>query len=373
MRPATDSGKDQGNDMTRTTAAKHGGTIIKNPTGTWTLRYWADGKQTNRTFRDEIGKPGSGRKLAEDFSLKLAVGKREGDVTFADKSKGAVRFADYAGTWIEAHKNPGTRAVLRSTLKLLAGEIGNKTLAQVAGDREGAQRLIDNAPGTYARKVRIVLVSPCNEALKSGRLSSHRLRGLKVEEIAKPDDFEAATRAQLDIMAEHLGDRAMIVWLGAFAGLRIGETLAVNIADFIMDGRVLRVHDQREANGTLAGHLKARKPGEYRDIPVSRELGRKVQDAPRDADGYLFGQEWRPTIMDAWRKARDDAGLPSSYTPHSLRDQYATVLLSNLVSVPDVSRWLGHKDINVTFTYYSKAIPSSAARARDVIDAALAA
>lgn len=195
--------------MTRTIAAKHGGTIIKNATGTWTLRYWADGKQTNKTFRDEIGKPGSGRKLAEDFSLKLAVGKREGDVTFADKSKAAVRFLDYAGTWIDAHKNENTRAVLRSTLKVIAGEIGNKTLAQVANDREGAQRLIDNAPGTYARKVRIILVSPLNEALKAGRLASHRLRGLKVEETVKNDAFQAATRTQLDMMADHLGDRAM--------------------------------------------------------------------------------------------------------------------------------------------------------------------
>jgi hypothetical protein len=209
-------GKIRETNMTRTIAAKHGGTIIRNATGTWTLRYWADGKQTNKTFRDEPGKPGSGRKLAEDFSLKLAVGKREGDVSFADKSKAAVRFVDYAGTWIDAHKNQGTRATLRSTLKLISGELGNRTLAQVAADREGAQRLIDNAPGTYARKVRIVLVSPCNEALKSARLASHRLRGLKVEEEIKADDFEPATRAQLDIMADALGDRGMIIWLGIF-------------------------------------------------------------------------------------------------------------------------------------------------------------
>jgi integrase len=339
----------------------------------WTLRYWADGRQRERTFRDTPGKLGSGKKLAEDFALKLAVGKREGDVTFADKSKGAVRFTEYAEQWIAAHKNAGTRAVLRSTLKLLAGELGNKTLAQVAGDREGAQKLIDDAPGTYARKVRILLVSPCNEALKSGRLASHRLRGLKVEEEIRKDDFTPATRAQLDQMASELGDRAMIIWLGVYAGLRIGETLAVNIGDFIMDGHVLRVQRQRGADGSLTANLKARKEGDFRDVPVSRELWRLVQAAPRDADGYLFPAEWRPTVMNAFRKSRDAAGLPSSYTPHSLRDQYATTLLSNLVSVPDVAKFLGHRNIQVTFAYYHKAIPSAAALARDVIDRALAA
>jgi hypothetical protein len=81
----------------------------------WTLRYWdptastksgSKGALRERTFRDAPGKPGSGKKLAEDFTLKLAVGKRECDITFADKSKGAVRFVDYAAEWIDSHKNP---------------------------------------------------------------------------------------------------------------------------------------------------------------------------------------------------------------------------------------------------------------------------
>ena len=349
----------------------------------WTLRYWdpsastksgSKGALRERTFRDTPGKAGSGRKLAEDFALKLAVGKREGDVSFADRSKSAIRFTDYAGQWIDGHHNPATRAVLRSTLKVIAGELGSRTLAQVANDREGAQRLIDTAPGTYAKKVRILIVSPCNEALKAGRLASHRLRGLKVEEEVRKDDFSAATRAQLDRLALALGERHMITWLGAFAGLRLGETLGVNISDFIEGGTVLRVQRQRAADGSILPNLKARKTGEFRDVPVSSQLWSKVQSAPRDAEGYLFAAENRTTVMNHWRRARDAAGLPGSYTPHTLRDQFATALLSSgLVSVPDVARWLGHSNIQITYRYYFKYIPSAAARARDVIDAALAA
>jgi hypothetical protein len=50
----------------------------------------------------------SGKRLAEDFGLKLATGKWEGDITFADKSKGAVSFVAYAGEWIERHKRSQT-------------------------------------------------------------------------------------------------------------------------------------------------------------------------------------------------------------------------------------------------------------------------
>ena len=55
--------------------------------------------------------------------------------------------------------------------------------------------------------------------------------------------------------------------------------------------------------------------------------------------GYLFKAENRTTTHTAFCKARDAAGLPASYTPHSLRDQYATVMLSNLMPIVDVARW----------------------------------
>lgn len=58
----------------------------------WTLRYWADGKQRERSFKDEVRNKrtvyGSGRKLAQDAQLKPTVDKRADDRTFADYVKG---------------------------------------------------------------------------------------------------------------------------------------------------------------------------------------------------------------------------------------------------------------------------------------------
>jgi hypothetical protein len=67
----------------------------------WTLRYWADGKQRERSFRDEVrsGRTvyGSGRKLAQDAQLKLTVDKRSGDKTFADyTTAGKANFGEAA-------------------------------------------------------------------------------------------------------------------------------------------------------------------------------------------------------------------------------------------------------------------------------------
>src|ERR1700760_1806067 len=59
----------------------------------WTLRYWAGGRQVEKSFRD-TKRPGtkrvdygSGKKLAEDWQLRLSVDKRSGDVTFADHGR----------------------------------------------------------------------------------------------------------------------------------------------------------------------------------------------------------------------------------------------------------------------------------------------
>ena len=47
----------------------------------WTLRYWADGRQRELSFADELdgsGRPryGSGKRLAQDAQLKIAHDKR---------------------------------------------------------------------------------------------------------------------------------------------------------------------------------------------------------------------------------------------------------------------------------------------------------
>jgi hypothetical protein len=61
----------------------------------WTLRYWVNGKQLEKSFKDEIRNErvsyGSGRKLAQDFQLKLTVDKRSGDITFASHGRPASR------------------------------------------------------------------------------------------------------------------------------------------------------------------------------------------------------------------------------------------------------------------------------------------
>jgi hypothetical protein len=70
--------------------------------------------------------------------------------------------------------------------------------------------MIESVPGTYRAKARIVLVSPCNEALKQGRITSHLLRGLIVQVPTRRAKVILATNEQLEVMAAKLGDRGLM-------------------------------------------------------------------------------------------------------------------------------------------------------------------
>jgi len=105
----------------------------------WTLRYWADGRQREASFADELdgsGRPryGSGKRLAQDAQLKIAHDKRAR--VFIDPKLGSTWFRDECEKWISRH--PGTEATklaYRNILNAHVGPVfGHRTLAAVAQD-----------------------------------------------------------------------------------------------------------------------------------------------------------------------------------------------------------------------------------------------
>ena len=62
--------------------------------------------------------------------------------------------------------------------------------------------------------------------------------------------------------------------------------------------------------------------------------------------------------------------MPPEFIPHSLRHLYASTALAEGIPITEVSRWLGHKSIEVTYQIYGHLVPSSFDRARDALDAA---
>ena len=162
----------------------------------------------------------------------------------------------------------------------------------------------------------------------------------------------------------------LTIWLMRGCGLRIEEAFAVQKTCFRDGGTVLRVFEQASRDGKKTMPLKHRKAGEYRDIPVPAYLWDMVKDLP---DGYLFIMDGKLPVYSTYRPSFNrlarKAGIPEGFTPHSLRHAFVSALLSRGVPITDVAKWLGHRNINVTYATYGHLVPSSLGRAQDVLNA----
>jgi Phage integrase family len=363
----------------------------------WTLRYWVNGKQVEKSFKDKqhptTGRVdyGSGKKLARDWQLKLTVDKRSGDITFTDRSKsGKQNFGEACEQFI-ARMRVGENSrdrYLHSYRTYVQGVFGGRTLAQVAQDRDGVTEhltvTMKHLSNTPRQQTRLVIVGTCDEAVKAGRLARHNLADIALADHGPKNlrsDFVFPSYEQVKFVADGgfnpetkraIGGAGLCVWLMRGCGLRIEEALAVSKEDFIEGGTVLRVMWQASGNGRDREPLKHRKRGEYRDVPVPSWLWTMVKDLP---DGPLMpGLGGKPfqrygTIYFRFTGAAEVAGIPDGFTPHSLRHAFASAMLARGVQITELAHFLGHRDINVTHQVYGHLLPSAAKRAVAALDA----
>jgi integrase len=146
----------------------------------------------------------------------------------------------------------------------------------------------------------------------------------------------------------------------------------------ISHGKNLRVKEQVKP-AAQPRPLKFRQAGEFRDVPlpeyVSEAIDKHVAEHGTTPDGYLFqGRKYKLVIRRSYQenlqRAAASAGLPPEFIPHSLRHLYASTALAEGIPITEVSRWLGHKNIEVTHQIYGHLIPSSFDRARAALDQA---
>jgi Phage integrase family len=364
----------------------------------WTLRYWVNGKQVEKSFKDKqhpstgIVDYGSGRRLARDWQLKVTVDKRSGDVAFADHSKSGKRnFGSAVESFIaRLPVSDASKYHYRSVyLKHVKPVFGEMTLAQVAGDRDGVMELLavkmKHLSNTPRQQARYVIVGTLDEAVKAGKLTRHRLDGIELADHGRYSRkaFVFPSYAQVRFVADGgvnpetkraVVGAGLCVWLMRGCGLRIEEALAVSREDFIEDGAVLRVAWQASGDGEKREPLKHRKAGEYRDVPVPSWLWKIVKDAPAGplipGNGRLFQQYG--TMYFRFVHAAKAAGITEGFAPHSLRHAFASAMLARGVQITELAHFLGHRDISVTHQVYGHLLPSAVKRAVTALDAEFA-
>jgi integrase len=344
----------------------------------WVVRWRdLDGNQKEKSY------PHDKKTIANDLAKKVEGDKIAGIRTITSN----VRFGDYAERVIRQRTGAETtKTRYLSVLHNHLGDLAGRKLATVAQDRSGVKTfLLEILPNrglgrAQVELAQVVITSTVTEAVREREIPSHNLSGIRLpatDETVDDELIAICTNVKVEELAAAMpAELALTVWLARGCGLRQSEATAVKVSDFSDDMGILTLARQ-VSTGTAVKVLKSRKPGETRTLPVPLYVAERVRKHVAEFgvhDGYLFHAKRSRFVSSAtfgreWRKARDIAGMPAEFRFHDIRHVYASHMLANgNIDLPSVSKWLGHKSVDITAKIYAHSLPKTFDRAREFLD-----
>jgi integrase len=162
---------------------------------------------------------------------------------------------------------------------------------------------------------------------------------------------------------QHVERRAMIAVL-VFAGLRVGELLALRWRDVDMAGGWLYVEESKTDAGRrrikIRGALQAELIGvrERQSEPGPDQVVFATSTGRQQSADNFRSRVLRPSVTEANRAltARQSPPLPEGITPHSLRRTFASVLYALGEDPGVVMDEMGHTDPALALRVYRQAM-----------------
>ncbi len=181
------------------------------------------------------------------------------------------------------------------------------------------------------------------------------------------------------LLAAAEGPFRAFVGLSAFAGLRLGETAAVQLGDVDFLRRALRVSRQVQRAGGGEVDVRLPKHGSERTVFLAPSLVEMLAEHIKmhcTNTTWLFaamngGSVTANTIGPQWRRTARRAGV-TGVRLHDLRSFYASGLIAAGCDVVTVQRALGHASASTTLGAYAHLWPTAEDRTRSAAEAMLA-
>jgi len=214
----------------------------------------------------------------------------------------------------------------------------------------------------------------------------------------QPEDVYTEEQLAALIGATEAGElERILVWLGGFCGLRIGEILgfswpAIDLKATSPKVRVIKnlVSEEKEKSdfpgyGNTGRTLKDPKKKSRRTLSAPRELVKDLRlwklkcppARPRVWPGMdplakqlvmltVDGQPLQPKAAQNLLDAACDRADVTRRTLHRLRHTFASQLLKMGTSLSDVSHFLGHRDVGITSRSYAHFIDDDSTAVQDM-------
>jgi integrase len=159
---------------------------------------------------------------------------------------------------------------------------------------------------------------------------------------------------------------AAFIATAAFAGLRVGEILALRWRDVDLARRTIHVRE----NWTR-GETTTPKSGVERAVPVSEELAERLSELARrarctradrlvfcTAGGHHLGYK---SLKLRYRVALREAGIAEDFRFHDLRHTFGSTVI-RCADSREVMEWMGHAELSTTRRYLAFIDRADAAR-----------
>lgn len=343
--------------------------IQKRPNGSWRARYRdAASREHARHFPRKI----DAQRWLDEQTAALVTG------TYVDPKTARTTLGEWCQTWLRGYelKRPSTVRQARVHVRRIIAALGDRPLSAVRPSevREWMTSLRSEglADSTiYALHARLGHIFA--DAVHDGLVPRSPVSRRTSPGAAKQRPY-VATTAQIwalhDAMPEPM--RPAIL-LGAFAGLRVAEIVALRVEDVDFMRGIIQPAVQYP--GVELKTEMSRTP-----IPIPLELAVELNRNPAHwgSPTIVVGMIGRPiapyTLETAFRAARATvADLPEGFRIHDLRHYFASLLISKGLDVKVVQTRLRHSSAKTTLDTYTHLWPDKEESARAAVADVLAA
>ncbi|GAA1997309.1 site-specific integrase [Microbacterium pumilum] len=346
---------------------------------------WRDnGKYRQRTF--------TVKREAERFAYRIENELADGQSTDA-LVKNAKRFREVADAMLDASKKlkPKTRRGLEDALKLhIHPTFGDRRINTITSlDVEAwladlevkvSAKTKEPLSASTRRGIVIALSKVFRYALKHRLINANPCAVID-KPTARREEPIFLTPAEVAAIMQHVGERepvyALVVRFAAYSGVRPGELEALRIRDINFMHRHVEVRRQAQfAPGEGWSYITPKSQAGRRDVPLSASLLLALREHiaahpyRADPDALLWpgrrkgghGDHRAPLSYDApfrhesvYRSYVQPAMIAAGIEPvvwYAFRHYFASACAAAGYSIHDVAKWMGHSNIQLTYSTY---------------------
>jgi integrase len=342
--------------------------IKQRPDGKWRARYRdAGGKEHSRHFPRKI----DAQRWLDEVTAAVLTGQ------YVDPKTARTTVGEWAAVWLKGYsKRPSTVRQAKIHLARITAAFGARPLSSVRPSdvRSWTAALKDEglADSTvYALHKRLGQLYA--DAVHDGIVPKSPV-SRRTSPGAGAQRPYVATTEQVWALYEAMPAHARPgILLGAFAGLRVAEAVALRTKDVDFMRGVIAPAVQYPAEP-----LKTKASME--PVPVPRDLALMLNRNPAELGSEtIVASEWGrmmsiTTFETLFRAARDTVeGLPVGFRFHDLRHYFASLLISQGLDVKIVQKCMRHGSAKTTLDTYGHLWPDKEESARAAVQTVLAA